>query len=153
MISRDELDALIAESGLQPLQTLLADNHYVMADVEWFRHTFAGALRVFCKALRIFGWRAEEMDCDDFARGAAFLASILHHLSAWKHGHIKTALAFGEVWYRDNVQGEHAINLLVTRQHGQLSVLFFEPQNVLSNRDPIVTLTEKEKALCTAVRF
>lgn len=134
-------------------QTFVADSVYALPEEQWLRTRFATALRTFYQAVEHTLWTAEQSDCDDFARLAGAFASARHNRSA--AGEVReTGLAFGEYWYQRRTGTGHAINCAVVSDGGErLRLLFFEPQNVLRNTDPIIELTPEEKAVCYGYRF
>jgi hypothetical protein len=136
-------DALMA-LGFNPVG-VFADSAYLLPSRSWVESTFAKSWFDFKASLG--PWTAEDNDCDDFARGAAFLAELLHHNT--KDRPAKTSLAFGEFWYiRHEDNGGHAINFYAYREEGVIKVGFFEPQTCLP-----VTLTEKEISSCVHFRL
>lgn len=111
----------------------------------WITNGFSQSWIGFRESLG--AWTSEENDCDDFARGAAFFAQLLHHNTEGRPK--SSALAFGEFWYqqRDN-RGGHAINFYVYRVGTNMHVGFFEPQTGQG-----VTLTKQEIDSCYAWRL
>lgn len=122
-----------------------ADDSYVLPSHDWINHEFRGAWLEFKTSLG--EWQDNENDCDDFARGAAFFAQLLHHNTPLHRA--RTALAFGEFWYRPRTGGGHAVNFYLYRDlKGAIQIGFFEPQN--GNE---VALTATEIGSCTAWRL
>ena len=67
-------------------------------------------------------YTSQAYDCDNFARGAASWADILHVITP---EHPKSGLAIGEFVYATDDGGAHAINIVICND---LEVVFFEPQ-------------------------
>lgn len=153
-ITGRELEEFLEAQGVFALEKFIADSVYVLPGERFLRQRFAVSLQAFFKAMEQLKWEAEQSDCDDFERGAAYWASRLHKRSAKANGAEGTAVAFGEFWYQDDAGFKHAINCAIVSDEGEpMRLIFFEPQNVLRGADPIVPLSEKEKALCSGYRF
>ncbi|HEX7861825.1 MAG TPA: hypothetical protein VF773_15935 [Verrucomicrobiae bacterium] len=137
-------------------KAFLADSRYALPTLHWLCNVFPRELLKIHKVLGQTKWKPEQFDCDDFARTAAAFAAVLHSNTK---PFPKCGLAFGEFWYRSPARPEndrdHAINCIVTAGAlpADYNLIFFEPQNVLTNQNPIVQLTEEEMNLCLGYRF
>ena len=127
-------------------QIFVPDREFALPTVEWLRSDFAWALQKFYGQFGISTWTPEQNDCDDFARGAAWFAAFLHH----RMRRSEAGLLFGEYWYQKLNGGGHAINCTIVAGG---RVVFFEPQNVVANADPIVNLALEERTLCYGYRY
>ena len=153
MRTRREIEQIMREAGVMADQVMIGDDVYALPSKEWLSGRFAEALRTFFNGLELNSWEAEKNDCDDFARGAAWFAAMLHNRSAAKAGLKRSGLAIGEIWYRQADGVNHAINCAIIPEPGKDRVVFFEPQNVLRNADPIVELSEEERMICLGYRY
>lgn len=122
----------------------IADRVYMVPSQEWIGTGFSQSWTAFREALG--PWTAEDNDCDDFARGAAFFAQLLHHNTKGRPP--ASALAFGEFWYQRRDGVGHAINFFLYREGSALKVGYFEPQT----GQPLI-LTPKEIESCIAWRL
>lgn len=73
-------------------------------------------------------YKAEIADCDNFA--VLLYAYVLRkRYEDYNAGLLPRdglySLTFGEIWYKDPIQGSHAINIAITSDAG---ILFIEPQ-------------------------
>lgn len=152
-ISRREIEQFMGAEGVLPNQVMIGDVEYALPSLKWLRGPFATALRRLFGAVEVDHWEEEQNDCDDFARGAAWYGSILHNRSAGGAGMRRTGLAFGEFWYQKRNGAAHAINCAIIGEGNLRRLVFFEPQNVLKNADPIVVLSDQEKMICLGYRF
>jgi hypothetical protein len=150
-LTRRELEDFIDRQNVYAEQKLLLDGAYALPELNWLRRRFASALRTHFRAFEQFAWVEEQNDCDDFARAAAAFAAILHNRTAGA-GAARTGLAFGEFWYQQKSGMGHAINCAVVAEP-EMRLVFFEPQNVLRNADPIIELSNEEKITCYGYRF
>jgi hypothetical protein len=144
-----ELTGYLAQLGVRGWQgNFTADQRYALPSKDWIEYQYSSSLHAMLSSLRNGVWIAEDNDCDDFARAAAFLAQYLHHNTIRKQSN--TGLAFGEFWYIKQPGGEgHAINIFVYRnKKGEISVGFYEPQD-----QQIIKLTKKEIDSCIYYRF
>lgn len=142
-ITAEEIVKLMEANEINPLLGYaVADGVFSTPSELWIATDFSSDLKNFQFYLKDSQWVAEENDCDDFARGAAFFAQLLHHNTRNKIQ--QTALAFGEFWYKQQNVGYHAIDFAVVRdQQLKLKVVFYEPQ-----LKQIITLTRAEKLSC-----
>jgi hypothetical protein len=120
------------------------DNSYLLPALNWVAGGFTESWFEFKNAIGAYS--AEDNDCDDFARGAAFLAQVLHHNTPDRAKHV--GLAFGEFCYISNTIGSHAINMFVCREDGALKIGFYEPQTC-----SVVELTPDEIGTCFFYRI
>lgn len=125
----------------------VADEAYMLPALDWVTGEFSDAWLAFRASLGT--WSEDDNDCDDFARGCAFFAQLLHHNTPQHE--LKTALAFGEFWYDRDIGGGHAINVFLYRDATSdvgVQIGFFEPQT-----GEAITLSQKELESCIAWRF
>jgi len=129
--------------GINPANVMVADREYVRPAADWFYGEFALASGILFGQLGLRQFAPERNDCDDFARGAAWLSQVLHHRTSIE----RTALAVGEFWYfrKGNPEDEHAVNIAIDHNR---KPMFMEPQN-----QQRIELTEAERISCTALRF
>jgi hypothetical protein len=99
----------------------------------WFKATLT--------ALGVFTWTRTH-DCDDKARGFAWLAGVLHRRGR-QRGRAE-ALAIFELWYQPDTGPAHAINVAI-RENNQ--IIYVEPQGPRQ-----ITLSSKERQSCSFVR-
>jgi hypothetical protein len=156
ILNRFELETLMTSHGILADATFFADDQYLLPTLDWLTGDFARGLQAFFHLLGMDTYTAEQCDCDDFARGAAFYASTLHN--RLQNG--RTALAFGEFAYKHRDGYAHAINVIVgddvRSRSSAPTLVFFEPQAVLAraaSTNPIITLNQQEKMNCRAYRF
>lgn len=152
------LTSTLRALGIVPYQTIIADTQYSLPTADWIAGDFARAFRTFLNEFRIAHYVPDLNDCDDFTFAAVFFMQLLHRRGQVEHPpHRRTALAFGEFWYRRDIGGMHAINLALVRStnngplttdNGPYAPVFFEPQT-----QTIVTLTQKEIQSCDTIRF
>jgi hypothetical protein len=104
----------------------LADSTYYLPSYKWVTNDFTLSWLKFKETF--VKWTEQKNDCDDFARGAAFFAQLLHHNTARQ---LRGALAFGEMWYKPsrNRSSRHAINFALYRLGGIVYPAYYEPQN------------------------
>lgn len=149
-LSANQLESFMREQCFAQ-QIFIADKLYALPDLNWLRTEFPLALRRFYRQMLFNGWQPEQSDCDDFARGAAFFASVLHNKMEVVPA---CALAFGEFWYaRAEDNQDHAINCAIVNVYDVLHLIAFEPQRALAGADPIIQLTPQERNLCLGYRF
>lgn len=116
----------------------IADETYALAAEDWLVGAFSDAYGKFIFQLHENSWKAEENDCDDFARGCAFFAQLLHHNTVKKLQN--DGIAVGEFWYVKDEGDGHAINFAIVRvSPDKLKLMFYEPQTqkqiVLSTKE------------------
>lgn len=147
-MTQAELIDFMSKRGAMPMAFLAADSEYAHPTENWFYGSFASALKTLFFQLNLTLWKAEENDCDDFARLAAAFAQSLHARTKSKRP--GTALAVGEFWYdRSSPDGPqaHAVNCAIVYD-GDYKLLFLEPQT-----QKRITLSQQEIASCSAYRF
>lgn len=146
MITSPELRSFLRTKNVLPNQELIADAKYVLPAKSWIEVEFSRALERFYDALKVAYWLDESNDCDDFARGAAYFAQLLHARTRRYPG---TALAFGEFWYLQKSGGGHAINFFLYKDpDGALQVGYYEPQT-----RQVVELDPDETRYCLGFRI
>lgn len=101
---------VLAKSGIQPSVFMIGDGSYVMPTVSWIKDRFSIAFREFLEHLDTQVWKPEKNDCENFARGAAFFASVLHTRTS----DVESEIAFGEFWYVKDPSEPHAINVILS---------------------------------------
>lgn len=139
VITSKQIRELMDKNNIFCEITQIADKEYSLPDKNWILTEFSISWNSLQKFLEIKEWNDETNDCDDFARGAAFLAQTLHS----RHK-LKTGLAFGEFYFHsDVVKGPHAINFFFYKENEELKLGFYEPQTYLECQ-----LTEIERAKC-----
>ena len=144
MITSQQLQEFLTESGIQPFTVLIADDNYSLPDPQWILNDFANALRSFQLAMETATYMPEKNDCDNFTRGAAYFADVLHSRTR----DVQTAICFGEFWYTLDAGGGHAINIAVVKNGDVMELMFFEPQTLMQ-----LTLSKTEIESCYAYRF
>jgi hypothetical protein len=162
ILNRFDLETLMSSHGILADATFFADDLYLLPSLDWLTGDFVRGLQAFFQLLDMADYTAEQCDCDDFARGAAFYASTLHNRFS-DGSNRRTALAFGEFAYKHRDGYAHAINCILcatsepvgarSTRAPLMQLVFFEPQAVLKNANPVVTLTPEEKMNCRAYRF
>ena len=147
-MSAKDVDEFIKRSdiGMSFGKGFVVDNLYVLPSRLWIEKEFSQALSQFQRSLKTSVWTAEENDCDDFSRFAAFFAEYLHYNTQNKLP--KTALCFGEFAYQRDIGGAHAINVFLYRENNKVQMAFYEPQTC-----KVVVLSESEKMSCLFYRF
>ncbi len=139
VITSKEIRELMDKNNIFCEVTQIADKEYSLPDRNWILTEFSIAWNSLQKFLNIKDWRAETNDCDDFARGAAFLAQVLHARHKFE-----TGLAIGEFYFNSDVmKGPHAINFFIYKENEELKLGFYEPQTYLECQ-----LTDMERAKC-----
>jgi hypothetical protein len=156
ILNRFDLETLMTSQGILADATFFADDQYLLPTLDWLTGDFARGLQAFFQLLDMADYTAEQCDCDDFARGAAFYASTLHN--RFQKG--RSAIAVGEFAYKHRDGYAHAINVIVgddvRSRSSAPTLVFFEPQAVLAraaSTNPIITLNQQEKMNCRAYRF
>lgn len=142
ILSASELTMECAVAGFANASIDVVDRAYACPTEAFLEGAFASALRSLQWFFKVLTWSAEANDCDDFARLAAAFAQILHFLTPNRPP--ATALALGELWYRRDVGGAHAINIARTDK----GVQTYEPQT-----RSLVKLSETEKLNTFKIRF
>ena len=128
IFSSNEIQSLLARSGINSLNFIMNDRKYVLAKREWVETEFSRGLAKFQFQFGINNWSEESNDCDKFSSAASFYLKWLNNSSP---NHVRAALAAGEIYYiRDKDRAAHAINMFVFDTNGILSVSFYEPQTV-----------------------
>jgi hypothetical protein len=129
-----KLDAMQVHSELQGLfpAAMISprrDRHYAVIA--------RSAVAAFHRELAREQWRTDTIqwstawDCDDFALAAVTLASRKHHLAYQSGVTDCDGIAFGLLYYRQDIGGAHARNILRTGEGWET----YEPQ--LQNFSPI----------------
>src|SRR5574341_626886 len=145
ILTHSEVRRAFRDAGVLSMDIQLADLLYALPARDFIEKEFAAALQKFYWQLRVNQWLPEKGDCDDFARGAAFFASLLHRRT---HGAPDAGIAFGEFWYfSETLNGSHAINVAITKTD-RLHLVFFEPQQFR-----VIPLTETEVQSCSGIRI
>ena len=133
VVNELEVYQLLVRAGVNNLTNrALGDRAWECPPERWFTGEYSMKLHEFFGRLNV-SFRADTFDCDDFARGAAFYAQVLHRGDA---GRVKgTALAVGELVYtaeqtpNGGPAGRHAINFaVVLGADGAKRLVFYEPQ-------------------------
>lgn len=122
---------------------LTADRYYAVPTLQWFVNIFPGEWSRFAESELIGPYIIDSNDCDDWARGAAFFAQMLHSRSKHPNG-----LSVGEFWYESR-NGPHAIVAAVCADGTNLVIAFMEPQGV----PRIIHLDRSEYGSCMMRRF
>jgi hypothetical protein len=146
VITRAQLEYFLHSAGIRGYQEIFADVAYALPSEQWLGQGFANALLKFFTELKTAKYSAEGNDCDDFARGAAWFAQLLHRRTPHN---ARTALAFGEFWYRKDSGLMHAINIALVRDpDSTYKPIFFEPQLYV-----VTLLSDREIQSCDTLRF
>lgn len=140
-MTAEEIGKVFNDCGLSWPQ--LFDNRYSLPALDWLERDLAIEFRDWLRVNDLLIYEPEENDCDKFSRYAITEAIKLHHATE-NHVH-GTSLAFGLCVYARDSGGAHAIDCAVVRDP-DARVVFWEPQNVVSNRNPVVTLSANEIA-------
>ena len=114
--------------GMDPQNSpIFADPIVPLPTADWFYGPFADEVRRVWRGLKPPFWRRwfipHKWDCDDFARGAAWIAAVMHRSgNSPGSGHV------AEFWYYRNADpsDEHAI---VMAMFNPESIGFIEPQS------------------------
>lgn len=144
VITGAQLDAVFEREEIWGYP-LTADKLYSVPSLRWFTEEFPRQWHQFAFSHLTETYQVEANDCDDWTRGAAFFAQLLHSRS--KQG---TALAVGEFWYEQAQGRPHALLAAVCHDGSTNFVIaFVEPQGF----PRAVTLQKAEYQSCIARRF
>lgn len=147
-ISSSELTRIFENNGIWTMNAN-SDAFYAVPTLDWFENQFP---RDWGKFTEMF-YRAENRDCDDFARGAAWYAQNLHGdtLGAPE----RTGLSVGEFWYTRLNGSKHAIVAAVCRISGSTNLVlaFMEPQKSPNTTPAVINLSKSEYQSCYERRF
>ena len=127
IFSSHDINNILVDNSIAQHSILLIDEEYRFPSQEWVIGPFSQSLYSLQKFLGIETWTNDKNDCDDFARGAAFLAQVLNSKTIINNPY-QAGLAFGEFYYNDSLLGPHAINVFVYIKDGDVRVSFYEPQ-------------------------
>lgn len=146
VVSFSEVQSILTGNGIIiPIEkTVKTDRKYALVTKEWVENQFADSYWRFLNEFNGLYWTLEAWDCDEFARSAHFLASVLHYKSKQE----KTGLCFGEINYITKKWVGHAANIFLYKEGNKIKVGFFEPQN-----RKIYELTPDEKLITLRVVF
>lgn len=145
ILGSDEVKGYLRNNfGYDPQNApIFADPEVPLPTAEWFFGAYAEEVLRVWKGLKPPFWKRwfipNKWDCDDFSRGAAWIAAVMHRGKYAGSGHV------AEFWYYRNGEpdDEHAIILAM---FSPTSIGFMEPQNGRQ-----VYLEPNE--LCTWYRF
>lgn len=154
-MTSQELDSFLTEAGVAADQVTFGDDVYVLPGREWLRTELVSAFRSLLKAVEAVTYAPGRNDCEDFERGAAWFAQVLHNRTPVEDASMQeAALAFGIFDFVREADGQaHAINCAVVFEGGDFKLVFFEPQFAARGLDPMITLSEGEMGNCREVRF
>lgn len=123
----------------------ISDSQAAVPTRRWLQGPLADAWLSVMRQLQVT-YSPDVWDCDDYARGAAFIAQLQH---AWTPNRpANSGLAFGEFWYRQAAGGQHAINAAFILEKGDLDLVHFEPQT-----SKLLPLTSAEIRSADFIRF
>ena len=118
---------------------LITDANYARPTTAWLTGKFNDYFRNWLFQNDLLKW-AENFDCDNFSSFYYSFAQACHTKSNRK----EQGIAVGEMFYRQNGTGGHAINVAITEK----GVIYIEPQTGQQ-----IKLTDVEKQSCWSVRF
>lgn len=140
-----EIQSLFSDYGIDGSKITCGDELYALPDYDWLFADFARALQTLQNAFFVWNWIDQKNDCDDFARGAAWLAQVLNNNTTTK----AEALAIGEFWYVRDVDSQaHAITVAICKIGDERKMVFMEPQNQTH-----INLSDNEIRSCVYCRF
>lgn len=141
-LNRDQVTDLLRARypGVSSAATLVADADYTPMPLNMAGKAY-GRFILWTKALGLFRWLREKLDCDDWAWLFKAYVIIANALSKRD-----TAVPVFVIWYyaRTHVQGPHAVNcLIVEREAGHAEVVELEPQP--GQYGGLIDLTQQER--------
>ncbi|MHC1762892.1 MAG: hypothetical protein AB9869_01110 [Verrucomicrobiia bacterium] len=123
----------------------ISDSQSAVPTRRWLQGPLADAWLSVMRQLQVT-YSPDIWDCDDYTRGAAFVAQLQH---AWTPSRpANTGLAFGEFWYRQAAGGYHAVNSAFVYEKGNLGLVHLEPQT-----GKLIELTPAEIRSAKFIRF
>jgi len=125
---------------LPSAKIFITDKDYALPSRNWLEGSFYKFFSNWLFSQALHKWN-EQFDCDNFASLYYNFAQIYHYKTQEK---LEQGLAVGEMFYRQDSGGGHAINIAVDNS----GVFFIEPQN-----GKIKKLSHDEKNSCWFVRF
>ncbi len=136
--------------GIQPDYAIIADGAYALVNPDWFYGPFARSLGQFYREAGLDDYWPGTNDCDDFTRGAAWLAQLFYVRSSGLSLFDFSALAVGECWYITDQGVGHVILIALVEAKPPLKLqpVFMEPQTQRK-----VTLSECEIVSIKFLRF
>jgi hypothetical protein len=112
------------DSGLNSVDTLYADNDYVLVDEIWFNENILNQFNDFLSKNGVYFGDVNKNDCDNYARAFSFFARVKSSQAKF----LNYDIAVGELYYKDFDFG-HAINFaIVLDKDGKKKMLYIEPQ-------------------------
>lgn len=140
-LDSESLYVKLVSMGLDPDGISIRDSIYAPWTSDFIEGEFSQALGPFMRET-VGPYVAEEADCDDFADAAAFYARLTHRRSPDRP--LRTAVLFGEFYYRQRSGIKHAINPYLTLVENRWMLGFYEPQLLRT-----ISLSPDEIRSCT----
>jgi hypothetical protein len=131
---------LLKELKPSSIYIKIGDKDYNPVEEQWLLYPFYNYFEKVMDGLKIPGWR-KKFDCDNFSSGYRFIAQALHLQGKTS----EQSIAVGEMSYRRDKGGLHAINIAVVEFN---NIIFIEPQTGVEK-----CLSTAEKRSCYFVQF
>lgn len=120
-VDEQTVNIAITQHGIPSWATaIVSDSHVLLVTDEWIQDRFIPEWNFFKSKYITPG-----SDCDDYARGAAFLAQQIQR-KPLDHN-LSFGIAFGEFWYPTGRGTNHALNFFLVRESTNVVIKFFEP--------------------------
>ena len=138
-MTAEQIQKLVTDFGFKNAKLFISDGTYARPTTSYLTGKFYEFYTAWLSDHNFSQWRAT-WDCDNFASTYYVFAQMCHAKAARK----EEGISVGELFYRQDTGGGHAINLAITEK----GVVIIEPQNGQE-----MTLSKKEKESCWMIRF
>jgi hypothetical protein len=135
----DEIEKLVKEFGFKNAEVFITDGDYGRPTTDYLTGKFYEFYSGWLSDHNLSQWRST-WDCDNFSSTYYVFCQMCHAKADRK----EEGIAVGELFYKQDAGGGHAINLAVTEK----GIIIIEPQNGQE-----MTLSKKEKENCWLIRF